>query len=124
MQTAYSLVIVEDDPDLTRLLELRLDRDDRLVHSRSFETAIDALAGVRDDCPDVIICDVGLPMMSGLEALPGLRAACPDAVIVMYTAAPDSARHAPALGADAVVSKEYGPSRLFDHVVELLRRGS
>lgn len=124
MHTSYSLMIVEDDPDLTRLLELRLDRDDRLVHSRSFVTAVDALSAVRDECPDVILCDVGLPLMSGLEAAPLLREACPNAVIVMYTAAPDSARHAIALGADAVVSKEYGPTRLFDQVVELLQRRS
>lgn len=117
---AYALIIVEDDADIRRLLRIQLARDDRLDLGPSFDSAHDALAAVRNGCPDAIVCDVDLPGMSGLEALPSIRDACPDAVIVMYTANPEGSLDALALGADAVVGKDTDPTRLFDQVVELL----
>jgi CheY-like chemotaxis protein len=117
-----SVMLVEDDVDIRELLEMLLARDSRLGLAQSFGDARDALVAVRDGAPEAIVCDVGLPGMSGLEALPHLRQACPDAIIVMYTAAPDRCDGAMALGADAVVGKDTAPTRLFEHLVELLRR--
>ena len=123
MLTPHSLVIIEDDADIRQLLELLLRRDGRLTLDRSFDNASDALVAVRDGCcPEVILCDVGLPGMSGLDALPLLRGACPEAVIVMYTANPEGALDAVTLGADAVVGKDTLPPRLFDQVLELLEQ--
>ena len=118
----YSLVIVEDDADIRDLLRIVLARDGRLVAGRAFDNAEDAVAAVRHDCPDAILCDVGLPGMSGLEALPLLRAACPTGVIVMYTANPEGSQDAMTSGADAVVGKDTVPTRLVEQVVELLER--
>ena len=115
-------MIVEDDDDIRRLLELVLARDHRLAVGHSFDNASDALVAVSAGRPEVILCDVGLPGMSGLEALPHLRAACPDTVIVMYTANPEGSHEAVALGADAVVGKDTVPTRLFEQVVELLEQ--
>ena len=121
--TPHSLVIIEDDADIRHLLELLIRRDGRLTLDRSFNNAGDALAAVREGCqPEVILCDVGLPGMSGLDALPLLRGACPEAVIMMYTANPESALDAVTLGADAVVGKDTLPPRLFDQVLELLEQ--
>ena len=117
-----SVVLVEDDADIRQLLELLLARHARLVLGQSFGDARDALVAVRDGAPEVIVCDVGLPGMSGLEAVPLFREACPDTLIVMYTAAPDGCHQAGALGADAVVGKDGAPTRLFDQVVELLEQ--
>jgi CheY-like chemotaxis protein len=119
----YVLMVVEDDADLRHLLRILIALDDRLALGSSFDNARDALAAVGNGCrPDAILCDVGLPGMSGLEALPRLRDACPDTVIVMYTGNPEGSLDALARGADAVVSKDTLPARLFDHVVALLER--
>ena len=115
-------MIIEDDADIRALLEILLDRDEQLTLVQSLDNASDALDAVRTDRPDVILCDVGLPGMSGLEAVPLLRDVCPDTVIVMYTANPEGARDAVALGANAVVGKDTGPIRLFGQVVELLEK--
>ena len=115
-------MIIEDDADIRRLLEILLDRDERLTLVQSLDNAGDALEAVRTDRPDVILCDVGLPGMSGLDAVPLFREVCPDTVIVMYTANPEGVLDAMALGADAVVGKDTGPIRLFGQVVELLEQ--
>lgn len=120
----FILVVVEDDPDVRRLLGMLLARDDRLVLGSSFDNASDALAAVRSDCPDAIVCDVGLPGMSGLQALPLLRAACPDTVIVMYTGNPEGSLGALVLGADAVVGKGSDPTEVLDRILELLEQSS
>ena len=118
----YSLIVVEDDADIRGLLTFVLARDDRLALGQSFDNAGDALAAIRTRCPDAILCDVGLPGMSGLDALPLLRKECPHSVIVMYTANPEGSQDALALGADAVVGKDTVPTRLLEHVVELLEQ--
>ena len=115
-------MIIEDEADIRRLLEILVVRDERLALVHSLDNAGDALEAVRTDCPDVILCDIGLPGMSGLEALPLFRDVCPDTVIVMYTAKPEGALDAVALGADAVIGKDTGPIRLFGQVVELLEQ--
>ena len=115
-------MIIEDEADIRELLEIRLDRDDRLVLDRSFDNAPDAVESVRGCCPDGILCDIGLPGMSGLEAIPLFRDACANTVIVMYTENPDGAFDAVGLGADAVVGKDTGALRLFGQVLELLEQ--
>jgi len=80
------------------------------------------VAAARLGCPDAVICDVGLPGMSGLDAVPLFRDACPGSVIVMYTANPEGSQDAVALGADAVVGKDTIPTRLLEQVVKLLER--
>ena len=122
MPTPYSVLVIEDDPDIRQLLELLLRRDNRLALDRSFDNAADALTAVRDGGPEVILCDVGLPGMSGVEAVPHFRAVCPDAVIVMYTANLEAAFGAEVLGVDAVVSKDTAPARLFEKVLELIEQ--
>ena len=68
MLTPHSIVIIEDDADIRQLLELLLQRDHRLTLDRSFDNASDALVAIRHGCPpEAILCDVGLPGMSGLE---------------------------------------------------------
>lgn len=120
--TPYSVTLIEDDPDIRMLLELVLGRDDRLFLGQSFDNAGAALEAVRADPPEVILCDVGLPGMSGLEAVPLLRDACPTTLIVMYTADPEGSFCAEECGADAVVGKDTLPTRLLGEVVELLEQ--
>ena len=117
-------MIIEDDADIRLLLEMLLDRDERLALRQALDNARDALEAVRFECPDVILCDVGLPGMSGLEAVPLFREVCPNAVIVMYTANPEGAVDAVTLGADAVVGKDTSPRGLFGRVVEILEQGA
>ncbi|MAF09139.1 two-component system response regulator [Candidatus Poribacteria bacterium] len=49
-------------------------------------TAEDGLDKVRDELPDVVICDIRLPGLSGLDALPRIREMRPDAYVIVMTA--------------------------------------
>ena len=79
------LLVIEDDPRLSRLLK-RLLEDDRHV----VELATDGATGLElaEDAPGIecVILDVGLPDISGLEVARRLRAEGSDVPILMLTA--------------------------------------
>jgi DNA-binding NtrC family response regulator len=49
-------------------------------------TAEDGLDKVRDELPDIVICDIRLPGLSGLDAVPRIREIHPDAYVIVMTA--------------------------------------
>ena len=66
------VLLVEDDPDLRAMVEVRLRRIGHLVLSvGSGREALEVLAG--RGVPDVLVLDVLMPGMSGLELLTTLR---------------------------------------------------
>ena len=79
------LLVIEDDPRLSRLLKRLLEDDRHLV-----EVARDGATGLElaEDAPGIecIILDVGLPDLSGLEVARRLRAGGSDIPILMLTA--------------------------------------
>ena len=114
-----SVLVVDDRPEIAQVLTCLVDADDRLTLAGTARDGVEALEQSERSRPDAIICDVHMPRMDGIAALPRLREACPEGVIVMYSSDPDSARSAPALGADAVVDKADDPARLIDLLVGL-----
>ena len=100
----FSVLIVDDDPGTQRVLSVLIEVEDMLSPTDQAYSGAEALHHVATRCPDVIICDVNMPGMSGLQALPLLREACPNAVIALYSAHP-MARTGLQLGANAVFDK-------------------
>ena len=83
--TSMHLLVIEDDPRLSRLLK-RLLEDDRHV----VELATDGRTGleIAEDAPGIecVILDIGLPDISGLEVARRIRAMGSDVQILMLTA--------------------------------------
>jgi len=65
------VLVAEDDDSLRRLLELRLSADGWDV--RVAEDGIGVLCIVEDWTPDVVVCDVMMPHLSGLSVCRELR---------------------------------------------------
>jgi DNA-binding response OmpR family regulator len=87
------ILIVEDDPDIARLLALRL-RASGYQPSIAGD-AVTAMTVVQQEHPDLIVLDLGLPGGDGLLVLERLRAIQRLAllpVIVMSARDPDSVR--------------------------------
>ncbi len=67
-----TILLVEDDPSLVRLLSYRLGREGFEVrHAANGREGLDALA--QAPLPDVVVLDVMLPILSGFEVLAGIR---------------------------------------------------
>ena len=78
------LLVVDDDPDLLRLLSLRLRSNGyRVTTADSAEAALSRVAVER---PDLVLSDVRLPGRDGLALLDELRAHHPALPVILLTA--------------------------------------
>jgi CheY-like chemotaxis protein len=120
---APSVLIVDDDPIIRRLLLAVLGRDGRFGTVETAEGGYEALELAYRMKPAVIVLDMAMWELSGYEALPQLKGRQPDVKVVCYTAAYDERMRAEALarGADAFVSKETPAVELPDRIAEVLR---
>ena len=80
----YRVLVVEDDPDIRRILQLFLrERDFSVTTAENATVALGALA----EAPvDLILSDVRMPGMSGIELLHQIREHDPDVQLVLMTA--------------------------------------
>ena len=121
---AREVLVVEDEPDIRRLVVLHLERDG--FRCRTASTGSDALREVKAAAPDLVILDLMLPGIDGLEVCRQLRrdgstAAVP---IIMLTAKSDEVDRIVGLeiGADDYVGKPFSPKELVARVRAVLRR--
>jgi two-component system response regulator AtoC len=75
-----TILIIEDDKDLCRVLELQLQLEN--YQTNVAFNATDGLKHVKNQQPDIVLLDLNLPDESGLKILPLLLAAGPSVVIM------------------------------------------
>jgi two-component system, cell cycle response regulator DivK len=100
------IAVVEDNPDNRSLVRMLLQDDYDLVE---YGDGPDALAGLRDTLPDLVLLDISLPGMDGTEVLAQVRAdaslrALPVVAITAHAMQGDRERYL-AMGFDGYVSK-------------------
>lgn len=107
METAKVLV-VEDVPELSRLLEITFELDGRFESVGTATNGSAALDIAAKTSPDAVVLDVQLGGVDGIGVLPLLRALLPDARIVVFTGHDDRRQRdrAMAAGASAWVLKQ------------------
>lgn len=119
------ILIVDDEQDVTELLEFNLRSAGYEVISA--EDGASALRKAREQVPDLIILDVMLPEMDGTEVCKQLRRDPSTARIpvIMLTAKAGEIDRVLGLelGADDYVTKPFSPRELVLRVRGLLRRG-
>ena len=117
------ILSVDDEPLMLRSLRFSLEQNGyRVSDARKAE---DALAITRRDRPDLILLDIGLPVMDGLDALREFRAAC-DAPVVFVSARRREFDQVIGLemGADDYITKPFDMSVLLARVKAALRHGA
>jgi two-component system, OmpR family, response regulator MprA len=117
------LLVVEDDPRLSRLLRRLLEEDKHVVElatdgESGLEIALEA-AGI-----EAIVLDIGLPDISGLEVARRIRASGSDVAILMLTARDTVGDRVSGLdaGADDYLAKPFDLEELLARIRALIRR--
>ncbi len=117
-----SVLVVEDDQDLSGLLELVLA--DAGYHVRLAGDGRAALARVQEEMPGVILLDMRMPVMNGWEFAREFRArfgrACP---VVVVTAAENARLRAEEIGAEGWLSKPFDLEEVLAMVARQLHGG-
>jgi len=119
------ILIIEDEPSTSRLLEGALAGPDRII--TVVTTGRDARNRLADHTPDAIILDLILPDEDGRTLLPDLRMdpRTRDVGVVVVTgrAGPRTREECYALGADAFFEKPFDSDALATAVETLLKEG-
>ena len=117
-----NILLVEDDPQITTLLNLHLNSP---AHSlTSCGKGQEALKKIESNEYDLIILDVMLPDISGLSICKKLRDNANQTPIIMLTSRSDESDKVLALemGADDYITKPFGILELMARTKALLRR--
>ena len=114
------VLVVEDFEDTRSLMRLELEtRGFRVIEATNGEEGVELATRER---PDIIIMDIGLPLMDGIEATRRIRGdnSMRDVLIVALTAHHETEYRAQALaaGCDAYLTKPVD----FDWLIDLLGR--
>lgn len=123
---SFSILIVDDEPDIADLFRQRFRREVRqeqyvLHFAGSGEEALRRLAEIHPELI-VILSDINMPGMDGLELLGEIRRVRPDLPVLMVTAYGDDdrKRRADELGAAAFLAKPVDFEQLKQHLLRLM----
>ena len=118
-----SVLIIEDDPDITLSVATLLGRSGFEV--RSAAGGRDGLRLFHAEPPDIVVLDVGLPEMDGWTILGRIRELS-EVPVLMLTSRGQEADKVRGLraGADDYLTKPFGNSELVARIQALLRRST
>lgn len=113
--TGVRILHVDDEPDIREVVELSLELNSAFT-VKSCASGSDALAVAADWSPDLILCDVMMPVMDGPATLARLRQRPETAkipvVFMTARAQPHELEQFKALGATGVIAKPFDPLSL------------
>ncbi len=121
MEAKQRILVVDDEPQLTRVLRRSLmakGYDVRIAGDGDF-----ALQTFRDWPPALVITDLAMPNMSGLELCRRLRAMSQVPIIVLSVRGEEATKvEALDAGADDYITKPFGMDELLARIRATLRR--
>jgi DNA-binding response OmpR family regulator len=119
-----TVLVVEDDPVILRLLEVNFELEGfTVVLAHDGEEGI---AAARSERPDIIVSDIMMPKVSGIELVEALKADEKTAgipiILLSAKAQTGDLKSGMDSGADDYVTKPFEPLELVDRVNALLSR--
>jgi DNA-binding response OmpR family regulator len=116
------VLVIEDDPDVGRLITLQLAELD--CESRLVDDGVTGLAAAEEGRWDLVILDLTLPRMDGLQICRRLRAAEVQTAILMLTAKSSELDRVLGLelGADDYLTKPFSMLELAARIKGVFRR--
>ena len=118
--------IVEDLPHLREGLASLISGAPGFRCVGAFRSMEEGLSGVRQNVPDVLLVDIGLPKMSGIEGIRLLKERYPDLLMIVLTIYDDDQRIFDALcaGARGYLVKTTPPDRLLESIRDAVNGGA
>jgi two-component system, OmpR family, KDP operon response regulator KdpE len=112
--TAPTVLIVDDEPAIRRLLRTSLVAQGyRTLEAATGADALAAVLGEGREAVDVVLLDLGLPDIEGIEVIHRLRAASAVPIVVLTSREDERTKVAALdLGADDYVTKPFGMAEL------------
>ncbi len=124
MEKQTTILIVDDKPEITKVIKIHLSADYEVFYHRN---PIEALSWMHEGhIPDLIISDVYMPEMNGHEFLLQLKASSlfNDIPVIVLSSMENSGDRIQLLedGADDFILKPFNPQELKIRVRNILRK--
>ena len=118
--------VIEDIREIREGLTTLINFTDGFRCTGSYRSVEEALTRLKDDVPDVLLSDIGLPGMSGIEGIKFIKEQFPQVQILMLTVYDDDDRIFDALcaGASGYLLKRTPPAKLLENIREAMSGGA
>ena len=119
------IMVVDDEPDLVRLVQFRLEREGWDVVTAT--DGLSAISTIVDEKPDLIFLDVMMPGMDGFEVLEQIRTkrGVQKTPVIMLTAKGTTGdlEKARSLYVQHYIIKPFDPDKLVERAKKILNLG-
>lgn len=121
MHTRPHILVVDDEPQITRVLRTSLNAQGYEIRAANDgETALEI---VKDFAPDLVITDLAMPRMNGIELCRRLRQTSQVPIIVLSVRGEERSKvEALDSGADDYITKPFSTPELLARIRAALRR--
>ena len=118
--------IVEDDLEIRESLSELIDSAEGFRCVGAYPSCENAIKGVQENKPDLILMDIGLPGMSGIECIRVIKEIYPDLNIIVLTSYQDEKRVFNALvsGACGYLTKNTEADKILESIQEAHEGGA
>ncbi len=118
--------IVEDVPEIREGLRFMVNQTPGLRCMSVYDNAADAITGLEQDHPDIVIVDIGLPDGTGIDCIRKLKTPGRKMQFMIFTIYEDSEHvfEALAAGASGYLLKNTAPDKIIASLIELQQGGS
>jgi DNA-binding NarL/FixJ family response regulator len=120
------VAIVEDRREIRDGLAMLISGTEGFECTGTYRSMEDAIPRISGSVPDIVLCDIGLPGMSGIEGIRILKESHPDLLLLMLTVYDDDERIFDALcaGASGYLLKKTPPVRLLEGLKDAVQGGA
>jgi DNA-binding NarL/FixJ family response regulator len=120
------VAIIEDQPDVREGLALLIGETAGYSCIHKFASMEEALENIGRELPDVVLCDIGLPGMSGIDGVRIMKGTYPGLQILMLTIYDDDERifQAMCAGACGYLLKKTAPAKLLESLNDVVAGGA
>jgi DNA-binding NarL/FixJ family response regulator len=122
-----SVWVVEDDRSFRNAVAELIDQAEDLANCNAFESCEQAIAAMeKEEAPDVILMDIGLPGMNGIEGLKRIKSVSPGTEVLMLTIHEknDTIFEAICAGASGYLLKSSPSSKIIDAIRDVYDGGA
>lgn len=120
------VAVVEDDHTVRAVLEILLSGSPGFTCAAAFSNGEDAVAGLPEINPDVVLMDINLPGISGIECITRLREQGFSSLFIMLTVFEnsDTVFQSLSAGASGYLLKRTPPAKLLEAIQDVYHGGS